>query len=172
MATPIPEFPTGGNLTGDAIYSPWAGCDVTAIQPVIDVNLIQPIIDVGLTQPVVDVDQLLTPKVNPLPASINTHGVADNFSDGKPACLCGKAFSRTDARARHIRTATRCGPTVLSPVTIGTPGPAGLFPCMLCDRHRGAGSFLRRDHLRQHLGEKGYHKMNKEGIDGYFRTYH
>jgi hypothetical protein len=109
----------------------------------------------------VDFGQVLSFGINPLPLSNPSHGVAVNLPNGRPACLCGTSFSRTDALHRHIRTASRRD----------TIGRSGQFPCLLCDNRRGSNSFSRRDHLRQHLGEKGYHKMNKEAIDEYFRTH-
>lgn len=46
------------------------------------------------------------------------------------------------------------------------------YPCNHSEKHRGNNAFVRRDHLRQHLGEKGYHKMNKARVDEYLRTHY
>ncbi|KAK4215160.1 hypothetical protein QBC37DRAFT_419756 [Rhypophila decipiens] len=126
----------------------WAGFNVNA--------MVQPF----------DFGQPLTFESNSPVVPIDIQGVPPNSPD---VCLCGKPFSRPDALRRHIRTVHRT-PTQANPTASGTSGPAGRYPCVCCERHRDANSFVRRDNLRQHL--KVYHRMNKEGIDGYFRTYH
>ena len=83
------------------------------------------------------------------------------------ACLCGKSFSRRDALKRHIETASRRSTQAFSSLDASE-----LYPCNLCDKYQGINSFKRRDHLRQHLGVKGYHKMNKVAIDKYLDEYH
>ncbi|KAM7208529.1 hypothetical protein V8F20_001210 [Naviculisporaceae sp. PSN 640] len=148
------NFTTGGYFTGNVINNHLAAFDANYF------NTIPPASGVG---------QLLNPRTTLLPASTNTennHGVAPNLPNGLH-CLCGKKFSRKDSLTRHIRTASRRRHTEVLLVTTDAPelSHPGQNACTLCNKYRGARSFLRRDHLRQHL--RGYHKMDKEAIDKY-----
>jgi hypothetical protein len=110
-------------------------------------------------------DHELTIDSNPHPTPSTIHSI--DTTSAAPACFCGKTFSRNDARNRHIRTASRRSGQASS-----VSNTSGLYPCNLCDKHQGYNGFKRRDHLRQHLGVKGYHKMSKEAIDKYLDEYH
>ncbi|KAK0631273.1 hypothetical protein B0T14DRAFT_559090 [Immersiella caudata] len=101
----------------------------------------------------------------PLPIPPIVHDT--DTSSATPTCLCGKEFSRKDALLRHIGTASR-----RSIQSFSALDASELYPCNLCDKHQGINGFKRRDHLRQHLGIKGYHKMNKAAVDEYFNKYH
>ncbi|KAK3369949.1 hypothetical protein B0H63DRAFT_514180 [Podospora didyma] len=173
-------FPTGENLVngvalGSGQYFLGTGLPLASETPNplinfagntlsgVDANAFMPTTD--------DLGQLLSFEVNPPPPSIDTHGVDTNIAGGKPACICGKSFTRADSLRRHIQFAShRARATLAFSVTSGTREAADLFPCVACDKHRGNESFTRRDHLRQHL--RVYHKMNKEFVDEHLRAYH
>jgi hypothetical protein len=106
----------------------------------------------------------ISPGAFPIAHKINTG------SNGR-ACHCGKAFSRKDALARHIRAASHRSTRAMTRKT-GPQESSELYPCNLCDKHQGCNGFKRRDHLRQHLGVKGYHKMTKAAVDRYLEEYH
>ncbi|KAM7203193.1 hypothetical protein V8F20_004135 [Naviculisporaceae sp. PSN 640] len=113
-----------------------------------------------------------------LEGSSGNHGVVNDTT--RPTCRCGKTFSRRDSLKRHIQTVTGSirvasieTVSCLFPLTVGSTNVVQQhdpYPCLLCNKHRGARSFLRRDHLRQHL--RVYHKMNREAIDRYFKLHH
>lgn len=63
-------------------------------------------------------------------------------------CKCGSQFTRLDALKRHA--ASSCA--AASPVKV---------PCPYCDRYQY--SYLRRDHLLQHL--KRFHKFSDKAIE-------
>ncbi|KAK0658037.1 hypothetical protein B0T16DRAFT_71622 [Cercophora newfieldiana] len=119
--------------------------------------------------------QALEPTLTAFPAPVvsDGHGVAPDIT--KPTCLCGIAFSRMDGLRRHIRVrnhnAARAVPAWERAGLLQAVNGQG-YPCTLCDKYRGNNSFGQRDHLRQHLGVKGLHKMNKEAVDDYIRRHH
>jgi len=126
-----------------------------------------PIIDANIQLQPFDAGQELNAGAASIPVPIN-HGVDMNVA-GNKTCLCGTPFTRRDALERHIRVES--GRATQS-MPVGNAPTVGRYPCQLCDKHWGNNSFHRRDHLRQHLGAKGFHKMNKKGIEKYFETYH
>ncbi|KAK4444735.1 hypothetical protein QBC34DRAFT_180018 [Podospora aff. communis PSN243] len=109
----------------------------------------------------------LTTDSNPLPVPFTLQVHDTDTNSVVPACLCGNTFSRKDALNRHIQTASRRS----SQAFLGSD-TSDLYPCTLCDKHRGTNAFKRRDHLRQHLGVKGLHKMNKAAVDKYIAERH
>ena len=101
------------------------------------------------------------------PVPSDEHGIALNT---KPTCLCGRTFARMDSLKRHIKNFNHPRDTNQGAVTERgslTTQSGGPFHCTFCDRHPNG--FVRRDHLRQHLGS-GYHKMGKGAIDAYLRA--
>ena len=77
--------------------------------------------------------------------AVNDHGGRSGHNPF--SCICGSAFSRSDALSRHLKAKA---PSRKLPQ----------HPCPHCRRHRGMDGFRRRDHLIQHL--RTYHKFEAE----------
>jgi len=95
-------------------------------------------------------------------------------------CTCGKTFSISANLYRHIqieadrddRPVTRrdlmeddTEPSDIDPTT-----EVGLYPCRLCDRHRGLFSFTTPNQLREHW--RKFHRMDRNGAQDCFRAFH
>ncbi|KAK4453876.1 hypothetical protein QBC34DRAFT_393624 [Podospora aff. communis PSN243] len=156
----LPGWPTSqSNIPGPLIEPQGFLIDDYARNPLTGSELgCAPLPDWGSNQ----IPTLAVPK-----ATSNVHNI--DFASSSPSCLCGKTFSRKDALSRHIRSASLRS-TRFTTETSGAREKN--YACHLCDKFQGVNGFKRRDHLRQHLGVKGYHKLNKEAVDKYLDEYH